>query len=85
MAKNDYHYAEMLNLMREQGRKDNPTTLQLGIMRSPNSVQIGDLLLYAEDLYISDNCVNLQAGNVVAVEKLHDTNKYIILSKVVQL
>ena len=85
MAKNDYHYAEMLNLMREQGRKDNPTTLQLGIMRSTDSVQIGDLILHAEDLYISDNCRNLQAGNVVAVEKLHDTNKFIILSKVVQL
>lgn len=52
--KSDHYYAEMLNMMREQGRKDNPTTLQLGIMQSATSVKIDDLLLEAEDLYIAD-------------------------------
>lgn len=50
----DHFYAEMLNMMREQGRKDNPTTIQLGIMQSSNSVKIDDLVLNAEDLYIAD-------------------------------
>ena len=54
---NDYLYAEMLNVMREQGKKDNPTTLQLGIMQSATSVKIDDLILNREDLYIADHLV----------------------------
>ena len=52
--KNDAFYAEMIEMMRAQGRKDNPITLQLGVMQSPNSVKIDDLVLKAEDLYIAD-------------------------------
>ena len=52
--KSDHYYAELLNVMREQGRKDNPTTIQLGVMQSKNSVRIDDLTLNAEDLYIAD-------------------------------
>lgn len=52
--KNDQYYAELLNMMREQGKKDNPTILQLGVMQSANSVKIDELILYAEDLYIAD-------------------------------
>lgn len=55
--KNDHNYAEMLEMMREQGKKDNPTTIQLGVMQSPNSVKIDDLVLNAEDLYIADYLV----------------------------
>ena len=50
----DYFYVQMLEMMREQGKKDNPTTIQLGIMQSSNSVKLNDLLLGAEDLYIAD-------------------------------
>ena len=50
----DYFYAQMLEMMRAQGKKDNPPTIQLGIMQSSNSVKLGDLLLGAEDLYIAD-------------------------------
>lgn len=56
----DYYYAEMLRLMREQGKKDNPTTLQIGIMQSDDKikeeikVKVDDLILEAEDLYIAD-------------------------------
>ena len=135
--KSDHYYAEMLSMMREQGRKDNPTTLQIGIMQSANSVKIGDLLLLAEDLYIADYLVankftrklkvpyvsgvtvdttqesgftsadtnkgtysdpdtqtikqekitftdGLKKGDLVAVQKLQDTNKFVILSKVLQ-
>ena len=59
--KNDAFYAEMLQMMREQGKKDNPITLQLGVMLSANSVKIDDLVLNAEDLYIA---ADLQAGYV---------------------
>lgn len=54
----DHYYAEMLNMMREQGSKDNPTTLQLGVMQSANSVKIDDLVLGAGDLYIADYLVS---------------------------
>lgn len=52
--KNDAFYAEMIGMMREQGKKDNPITLQLGVMQSSNSVKIDDLVLNSEDLYIAD-------------------------------
>lgn len=55
--KGDHYLAEMLELMRLQGAKDNPVTLQLGVMQSPNSVKIDDLILNAEDLYIADYLV----------------------------
>lgn len=54
---NDHFYADMLNMMRSQGQRDNPVTLQLGIMQSANSVKINDLVLDAEDLYIADYLV----------------------------
>ena len=55
--KGDHYLAEMLELMRSQGAKDNPVTLQLGVMQIPNSVKIDDLVLNAEDLYIADYLV----------------------------
>lgn len=124
---NDYWYTEMISMMREQGRKDNPTILQLGIMQSPNSVKINDLILNAEDFYVADYLISgykhkietpyvsdvsldvksgvydvksvtanvtkqdtityaegLQKGDIVAVQRLNGTNKYVILAKVVQ-
>ena len=119
----DFAYAELLQMMREQGGKDNPVTLQLGVMQSSNSVKIGDLLLEAEDLYIADHLVagytrevkvpyvsnvevthsgasspnvsltkqqkitftdGLKKGDLVAIQKLHDDNVYVILARVVQ-
>ena len=88
MDKKDYYYAEMLGMMRQQGAKDNPTTLQLGIMQGAKSVKIGDLLLNAEDLYIADylflsNAEELKSGDLVAVQRLQDTNMYVIVARVV--
>lgn len=127
--KNDAFYAEMIQMMRAQGSKDNPITLQLGVMQSANSVKIDDLVLNAEDLYIADYLISgytrqikvpyvswvsvdttqsnpfaskdnpdpdvqtakqaqitytdgLKKGDLVAVQKLNDTNKYVILARV---
>lgn len=131
--KNDAFYAEMIQMMRAQGSKDNPITLQLGVMQSANSVKIDDLVLEVEDLYIADYLVagytrelkipyvsgvtvdttqndpfgtvdsegnyhdpdtrvtrqnkitytdGLKKGDLVAVQKLNDTNKYVILARV---
>lgn len=131
--KNDAFYAEMIEMMRAQGRKDNPVTLQLGVMQSSNSVKIDDLVLKAEDLYIADYLIagytrqikipyvsgvtvdttqhdpfgsvdaqgqyhdpdtrvstqakityidGLKKGDLVAVQRLNDTNKFVILARV---
>lgn len=131
----DHYFSEMVDMWRSQGAKDNPTTLQLGVMQSANSVKIDDLVLNAEDLYIADYLVagytrkmkipyvsgvtvdttqsdgfgytdangayhdpdtkvstqkeitftdGLKKGDLVAVQKLQDTNKYVILVKVVE-
>ena len=131
----DHYFAEMVELMRAQGSKDNPVTLQLGVMQSANSVKIDDLVLNAEDLYRADYLVagytrqikvpyvsgvtvdttqsdgfgytddkgayhdpdtkvstqkqitftdGLKKGDLVGVQKLNDTNKYVILVKVVE-
>lgn len=131
----DHYFAEMMELMRTQGAKDNPVTIQLGVMQSANSVKIDDLVLNAEDLYIADYLVagytrqikvpyvsgvtvdttqsdpfgtvdsegnyhdpdtkttrqsqityvdGLKKGDLVAVQKLNDTNKYVILVRVVE-
>ena len=131
--KNDAFDAEMIEMMRAQGRKDNPITLQLGVMQSSNSVKIDDLVLKAEDLYIADYLIagytrqikipyvsgvtvdttqhdpfgsvdaqgqyhdpdtrvstqakityidGLKKGDLVAVQRLNDTNKFVILARV---
>ena len=56
--KSDHIYAEMLEMMRAQGAKDNPSIPVLGEMQSANSVKIDDLVLNAEDLYIADYLVS---------------------------
>ena len=84
----DFYYTQMLEMMREQGRKDNPITIQIGTMQSSKSVKIDDLLLTREDLYIADyllseNVEKLKKGDTVAVQGL-DNNMYLILARVVK-
>lgn len=55
--KSDHIYLELLDMMKSQGAKDNPTLAQIGVMQSSNSVKIDDLILNAEDLYIADYLV----------------------------
>lgn len=115
---NDFLYAEMLELMKSQGKKVIPPTLQIGVMQSATSVKIGELILDIEDLYYAEHLLagytfplatpyvdsitfsqygnsyttkdtavksaGLQKGDLVAVQKLADTNMYIILAKVVK-
>lgn len=113
----DHCYAEMLQMMRSMGSKDNPITLQIGVMLNPTSVKVDDLILNAEDIYIADYLVSgytqqiekpyvsavsggstsvsvetqesltykegLKKGDLVAVQRLHNTNKFVILARVV--
>lgn len=65
MANSDKRYVDMLNLMRKQGSKDNPVTLELGIMQGSDSVKIGDLVLDKDDILIADH---LLAGYSYKIE-----------------
>lgn len=55
--KGAYQATRILETMRTQGAKDNPSIPVLGEMQSANSVKIDDLVLNAEDLYIADYLV----------------------------
>jgi hypothetical protein len=103
--KADHYYSEMLKLMRAQGAKDNPITLQLGIVQSGGKIKIGDLILNPDDYYLAkhlkagyrltyqsgeyvtsieliDN--ELKAGDLVAIQQLNDTDRYVVLERVVE-
>ena len=50
----DRQFARLLGMMREQGSKDNPITLELGEMTSPTTCSIGELELDEEDLLFNE-------------------------------
>ena len=58
-------YEEILNLMREQGKKDNPTSIQIGVMKSADTCTIGTLELSGDDLLIAEH---LKTGYHCAVD-----------------
>ena len=80
--KNDHQYAEVLEMMRSQGAKDNPTLAQIGVMQSSNSVKIDDLELNAEDLYIADYLV---AGYTRQIKVPYVSGVSVILHRVTVL
>ena len=57
MGKSDKYYADLVKIIREQGAKNNPTTLLLGVMQSEKSVKIGDLLVEKNDIYIASELI----------------------------
>lgn len=71
-------YAEILNIMRREGKKDNPAPVQKGIMQDNTSCLVGELLLAGEDLLVAEH---LKTGYHYAVDKdipsLKDVNTFI--------
>ena len=54
MADGDKDMAMLLGIMREQGGKDNPLTIELAEMTSPTPCMLGDLPLDEEDLLFNE-------------------------------
>lgn len=82
----DKDFAKLLVMMREQGSKDNPTTLELGEMLSPNTCTVGELPLDEDDLLINSSLKGkLVKGDLVALMQLFDQEEYVILCKVVSV
>ena len=52
--KNDQQFAKLLGMMRVQGKKDNPTTLELGEMTGPTTCMVGEMELDEDDLLFNE-------------------------------
>ena len=48
-------YEEILNLMRNEGKKDNTAPIQIGIMTGATSCRVGKLPLSGSDLLIAEH------------------------------
>jgi len=59
-------YSEILGIMRQEGRKDNPSSVQLGIMLVDGACKAGNLMLEPDDLLIAEH---LKTGYHFAVDK----------------
>lgn len=58
-------YEQILETMRQQGRKDNTPPIQIGIMESADTCAIGELKLSGSDLLIAEH---LKTGYHYAVD-----------------
>lgn len=58
-------YEQLLQTMRQQGKKDNPAPIQIGVMESATTCTIGELRLSGDDLLIAEH---LKTGYHYAVD-----------------
>ena len=65
-------YEEILNTMREQGKKDNTAPIQIGVMESATTCAIGALKLSGSDLLIAEH---LKTGYHYAVDNATPSKK----------
>lgn len=72
---------KMVNIMREQGKKNVGKGLQLATMESETKCRIGNLLIDKED-YKKAAHLRLSKGDEVVVHRI-DKETYIILEKVI--
>lgn len=83
-SRSDKDMARLLNIMREQGGKDNPSLPEIGTMTSSNSCTIGELPLDDDDLLINSSLKGkLEKGDEVLVTQIMDQDVYVIICKVV--
>lgn len=86
-------YEELLQVMRKEGKKENPASIQLGIMTSATSCKIGKLTLSESDLLIAEHLKTgyqsenafiepLKSGDKVAIYRMSD-ELYLILERLV--
>lgn len=87
-------YEDIINIMREQGKKGNTAPIQIGYMESPAICALGTLKLYGSDLLVAEHLKTgylkgdntpaepLKQGDKVAVYRVSDET-YIILERLV--
>lgn len=65
-------YEEMLNIMRNEGKKDNTAPIQIGVMTGETSCKIGKLTVSGNDLLIAEH---LKTGYHYAVDDSKPSKK----------
>lgn len=73
-------YERILEVMRNQGKKDNPESLQLARV-SNKQIILGEQKLDPEDYLIADG-ISLENGDTVVIIQISD-DQYIVICKVV--
>lgn len=73
-------YEKLLEIMRKQGSKDNPSSLQLGRCEN-NKVKVGNQILDPEDYMIADG-LKIKKGDLLLVYQINDA-QFIVICKVV--
>lgn len=75
-------YERLMEIMRTQGKKDNPNGLILATVSDSDTVRIGSLILDSDDYLRSDSITELKDGDTVVMYQISDS-QYIMLCKVV--
>lgn len=71
-----------MEIMRKQGKKDNPGGLILATVSDSDTVRIGSLILDPTDYLKADTITELKNGDTVVMYQISDS-KYIALCRVV--
>ncbi|MDP4146521.1 MAG: DUF2577 family protein [Bacillota bacterium] len=78
-------YAHIINIIREQGAKYNPASIQLGeVIDSKPTIKTADIQLNANNLLVNDQIKTLNQGDTVALIQLNDA-AFLIFCKVVNI
>lgn len=91
MAKGDSDVARFLEIMREQGRKDNPSLPEIAVMTGSNSCIVGELPLDGDNLLMTSSLKDewgnnmLSKGDLVLVTQVAEQDMYVIICKVVNV
>lgn len=78
-------YEKIIKIIREQSNVKAYPQIRLGVMLSDKVCQIGDIELDADDYFVAEHLVNkLEEDDIVAIYKIN-SEKYLILEKVVEI
>lgn len=70
-------YEDLIGIMQEEGEKNNPVGIQMGIMTGPYSCDIDGLSLAAEDLLFAEHLINPVAIKVKINKDGTDGSEYL--------
>lgn len=75
-------YEKFIDIIRKQGRHDNPAELQIAFAAEGGKIRLGGLILDTEDYYKLEQVSDLKEGDKVLIYKISDS-RYILIGKVV--
>lgn len=78
----DKAYEKLIKEIKRLSSKDN--LIFLAVMKTNNSVDLGNIILDRQDLMINDQIANLKSGDIVLILKIN-YEKYVIVERVREL